>query len=133
MSIIFFGCASSKKQFKQGNYEAEIGGVGDSDSIYIDVMPSFMGGDLNTFREWTQSKVTYPQAAIDAKIQGQVCVQFIVEPNGSVSTVTIVQGLGSVIDDEVIKVIQSSPKWSPGFQQGQAVRIRYSFWLNFIL
>jgi len=112
-------------------------GFGDGDIsdafFFVEVMPSFRGGDLNTFREWVQRRVNYPQAAINAKIQGKVFLTFIVEPDGSVSNVTIIQGVAAIIDDEVIKSIEASPKWSPGLQRGQPVRIKYSFWLNFIL
>jgi len=111
------------------------GGIGDGDGafFFVEVMPSFRGGDINTFREWVQRRVSYPQAAIDAKIQGRVFLTFTVEPDGSLDNITVVQGIAAMIDDEVVRVIQSSPKWNPGRQQGQAVRIRYSFWLNFIL
>jgi protein TonB len=40
--------------------------------------------------------------------------------------------VASIIDDEAVKAIQASPKWSPGLQRGQPVRVRYSMWLNFI-
>ena len=111
------------------------GGIGDGDGTFfiVEVMPSFRGGDLNTFREWVQRRIIYPKAAIDAKIQGRVSLTFIVEPDGSVSNVTIIQGIGEMIDDQVVNVIRSSPKWNPGLQRGQPVRVRYSFPLNFIL
>ena len=111
------------------------GGIGDGSGafFFVETMPSFRGGDINTFREWVQRRIIYPQAALDARIQGRVSLTFVVEQDGSVSNVTIIQGLAAIIDDEVVRVIESSPQWTPGRQQGQAVRIRYSFWLNFIL
>jgi TonB family protein len=112
-------------------------GFGDGDGsdafFFVEVMPSFRGGDLNTFREWVQRRVVYPQAALDAKIQGQVFVAFTVGQDGSVNNVTIINGIGAIIDDEVVKTIQSSPMWSPGLQQGYAVSVRYVIRLNFIV
>ncbi len=108
-------------------------GIATDDPFFlVEVMPSFRGGDINKFREWVQRRTNYPQAAIDAKIQGKVFLTFIIEPDGSVSNVTVVKGVAPIIDDEAIKAIQASPKWSPGLQRGQPVRVRYSMWLNFI-
>ena len=107
-------------------------GDGDGAFFFVEVMPTFRGGDLNTFRDWVQRRIVYPQAALDARLQGQVFVTFTIEPDGSVNNVTIVRGIGAIIDDEVVNVIRSSPRWTPGLQQGRAVRIRYSFPLNFL-
>jgi protein TonB len=95
-------------------------------------MPSFKGGDINKFREWVQKRTNYPQVAIDRKIQGKVFLTFIIEPDGAVSNVTVVKGVDPIIDIEAVKSIQSSPKWSPGLQRGQPVRVRYSMWLSFV-
>jgi len=108
-------------------------GVATDDPFFlVEVMPSFRGGDINKFREWVQRRTNYPQAAIESRIQGKVFLTFIIEPDGSVSNVTVVKGVAAIIDDEAVKAIQASPKWSPGLQRGQPVRVRYSMWLNFI-
>ena len=85
-------------------------------------MPSFKGGDINKFREWVQKRTNYPQAAIDNKIQGRVFLTFIVEKDGSVSNVTVVKGVDPIIDDEAVKAIQASPKWSPGLAERTACK-----------
>ncbi len=109
------------------------GGFGQGEPMFIvEIMPSFRGGDINKFREWVQKRTTYPQEAIDKKIQGRVYLTFIVETDGSVSNVTVVKGVHPLIDNEAVAAIQSSPKWSPGLQRGQPVRVRFSMWLNFI-
>ena len=112
-------------------------GFGDGDFgdalFFVEVMPSFRGGDINTFREWVQRRIVYPRAAQEARIQGTVLVTFIIEQDGSVGNVTVVKGVAEIIDDEVVRAIEASPKWSPGLQRGQAVRIRYIMPLNFVL
>ncbi|MDR2887133.1 MAG: energy transducer TonB [Bacteroidales bacterium] len=109
------------------------GSVNGDPFFFVEVMPSFRGGDLNTFREWVQRNTVYPQAAVDAEIEGQVHITFIVEADGSVSNVTVVNGVAAIIDNEVVRVIKSSPKWSPGLQRGHAMRVRHSMRLNFVL
>jgi protein TonB len=109
-------------------------GVATDDAFFIvEVMPSFKGGDINKFREWVMKRTNYPQAAVDNRIQGKVYITFIVETDGTVSNVTIVKGVHPLIDNEAIRTIQSSPKWSPGLQRGQPVRVRYSMALSFSL
>lgn len=107
--------------------------ITDEPFFIVEVMPSFRGGDINRFREWVQKRTNYPQEALDKKIQGRVYLTFIVEPDGAVSNVTVVKGVDPLIDNEAVKAIESSPKWSPGLQGGQPVRVRYSLWLNFII
>jgi periplasmic protein TonB len=109
------------------------GNATDDAFFLVEVMPSFKGGDINKFREWVQRRTNYPQLAIDNKIQGRVFLTFIIETDGSVSNVTVVKGVDPLIDNEAMRAIRSSPKWSPGLQRGQAVRVRYSMWLAFAL
>ena len=118
-----------------GTGDDMIYGFGDGDFggtfFILEVMPTFRGGDENAFGEWIQRRIIYPKAAVEAKIRGRVFFTFIVEPDGSVSNVTIVQGIAPIIDDEVLKIVQESPRWSPGLQQGRPVRMRYRMVLNF--
>lgn len=104
----------------------------DEPFFLVEVMPSFKGGDINKFRDWVQKRTNYPQLAIEKRIQGKVFLTFIVETDGAVSSVTVVKGVDPLIDIEAVKAIESSPKWSPGLQRGQPVRVRYSMWLNFV-
>jgi len=111
--------------------EGEVGS-GDGDAFFlVEVMPSFKGGGLEKFREWTIRHTNYPQEAVDRKIKGLVVLSFIVEKDGSVSTVTILKGVNPLLDNEAVKVISGSPKWSPGLQRGQTVRVRYTIPVNF--
>jgi protein TonB len=111
----------------------DIGDGGDEPFILVEVKPTFRGGDIEKFREWVQKRVTYPQAAQDNGIQGRVYLTFVIERDGSVSTVNIVKGVDPLIDNEAQKAIQASPKWSPGLQRGRPVRVRFSIFLNFTL
>jgi protein TonB len=103
----------------------------DEPFFLVEVMPSFKGGGLEKFREWIKNRTSYPQAAIDKKIRGKVYLTFIVEKDGSVSNVTVVKGVDPLLDDEAVKVISDSPKWKPGLQRGEPVRVRYSIPLSF--
>jgi len=100
--------------------------------FFVEVMPSFRGGDLNNFRNWINKRTSYPQEAVDAKITGTVFLTFIVEKDGSVSNVTVLKGVHPLLDEAAAKAISESPKWSPGLQRGQPVRVRFQIPLTFM-
>lgn len=104
----------------------------DEPFLMVEVMPSFKGGGLEEFRKWITKRTNYPQAAYDKKIRGTVFLTFIVERDGSVSNVTVVKGVDPLLDNEAVKAISESPKWTPGLQRGEPVRVRYSIPLNFM-
>ena len=109
-------------------------GSGDGDAFFlVEVMPSFKGGGLDKFREWIFKNTIYPQEAIDRKIRGKVVLSFVVEKDGSVSNINVLKGVNPLLDNEAVKVISESPKWSPGLQRGQPVRFRYLIPLDFTL
>lgn len=78
-----------------------------------DDFPTFPGGGLPAFREWVTSRVKYPTEAISRKAEGWVTVNFTINTDGSVSNIVSVLPGNSLLSDEVIKVIKSSPNWEP--------------------
>lgn len=108
-------------------------GTGGEEPLFIvEVMPTFKGGDLNKFRDWVGKRTNYPEAAIENKIRGTVFLTFIIEKDGSVSNVTVIKGVHPLLDEEAVRAISESPKWSPGLQRGQPVRVRFQIPLSFI-
>jgi len=101
--------------------------------VVVEEMPTFRGGDVNKFREWVQKRVKYPQIAAENGIQGKVFIMFVVEPDGTVSNVGRLRGVDPALDNEAIRVVQSSPKWVAGKQRGAPVRVRFSITVNFQL
>ena len=90
----------------------------------VEEMPQFPGGEQKLM-EYISENIKYPQNARETGIQGRVFVGFIVEPDGSVSNVKLLRGIGGGCDEEAIRVIKSLPKWEPGKQRGKAVRVAY--------
>ena len=107
-------------------------GSGNEEPLFIvEVMPTFKGGDLNKFRDWVGQRTKYPEEAITNKIRGRVFLTFIVEKDGTVSNVTVIKGVHPMLDEEAVRAISESPKWSPGLQRGLAVRVRFQIPLDF--
>jgi protein TonB len=101
--------------------------------MIVEDMPTFRGGDVQKFSDWVRERTKYPPIAQENGIQGKVFIGFVIEPDGSVSNVTILRGVDKSLDDEAIRVVKSSPKWAAGKQRGQAVRVRFSITVNFQL
>lgn len=103
----------------------------DQPFVKVEKMPSFMGGDLMTFRNWVQSKVRYPQIAQENNISGRVLLMFVIERDGSLTNIQVLQTPDNSLSDEAIRILKTSPKWSPGMQRNQAVRVKYTLPIDF--
>ena len=98
----------------------------------VEEMPAYPGGDQKLM-EFIAKGIKYPQIARETGIQGRVFVGFVVEPDGSVSNVKVLRGIGGGCDEEAMRVVKSMPKWKPGKQRGKAVRVSYMRPVNFKL
>lgn len=103
----------------------------DTPFLVAEEMPLFQGKDLNTFRTWVQSQIRYPAEALKRGIEGRVVLSFIVERDGSVSTIQLLQSPDRILSEEVRRVVAASPKWTPGRQRGHLVRVRYMLPVDF--
>lgn len=99
----------------------------------VEDMPSFQGGDLNTFRNWVQSNMEYPAIASENGISGKVIVQFAINARGEVVDVQVVRGVDPSLDKEAMRAVKLSPKWAPGKQRGKPVKVQYTMPVNFVL
>lgn len=98
----------------------------------VDEMPVPPGGMDGWIKHLT-GNLKYPQAARDGKIEGMVYLTFIVKEDGSVTDVEILKGIGSGCDEEGKRVVEISPKWTPGKIGGKAVNTRMTLPINFKL
>ena len=100
--------------------------IDDQPFLVAETMPSFQGGDLNTFRSWVQSNVKFPQIALENGIQGRVVLSFVIEKDGRLTNIQVLQTPDRSLSEEAIRVLNKSPKWSPGKQRTQVVRVKYT-------
>jgi periplasmic protein TonB len=96
----------------------------------VEVMPEYPGGE-NARQLYLTQNIQYPVKAKENNIQGTVYVNFIVEKDGSLSNFKILKGIGSGCDEEVVRVMKNMPKWKPGTQRGQPVRVLINFPVKF--
>lgn len=98
----------------------------------VEQMPSFKGGDA-ALMEWLSKNIKYPVIAEENGIQGRVVATFVVERDGSITDVKIVKSVDPSLDKEAIRVLKAMPKWIPGRQNGQPVRVKYTVPVTFRL
>jgi TonB family protein len=108
--------------------------VPSNDTVFniVDEMPVFPGGE-QAMMKYIAENIKYPQEAKDKEIAGRVFLAFVVEKDGSVSNVEVKRGIGGGCDDEAVRVVKAMPKWKPGKQKGEPVRVSYMLPINFKL
>jgi protein TonB len=90
----------------------------------VEDMPEFPGGEAKLY-EFLAKHTKYPPMAKDAGIQGIVYLSFVVEKDGSISSIEVLRGIGAGCDEESVRVLKKMPKWVPGKQRGKTVRVNY--------
>ena len=92
----------------------------------VEHMPGFTGGGMPALMEYLSKNIKYPEAAMKKGIQGRGIVQFVVEKDGSITNVKILRSVDPELDKEAVRVVSAMPKWKPGTQRGEAVRVRFT-------
>jgi protein TonB len=98
----------------------------------IEEQPLFPGG-TDALLKYLGENIKYPAKAKEAGISGTVIMSFIIEKDGTISNVKVFRGLGGGCNEEAIRVVSKMPRWSPGRQHNQPVRVQFHIPLNFFL
>ena len=106
--------------------------VPDTPFDVVEQMPEFPGGQ-EALMQFLRQEVKYPKEASKDGVQGRVVVQFVVEKDGSISEVEVVKKVNEHLDAEAVRVVNAMPKWKPGKQKGENVRVKYTLPISFRL
>lgn len=96
--------------------------------ITVEDMPTFPEGDIT---KWINQKIKYPAEAQKKGIEGKVIIQFVVAKDGSVKEIKVVRGVDEILNAEAVRVIESMPKWKPGKQRGEPVKVSFTVPISF--
>jgi len=102
------------------------------DFVSIETPPSFPGG-IEKFYAYVGKSIKYPPMAAENNIQGKVFLSFVVEKNGQLTDIHVDRKLGGGTDEEAVRVLKASPRWTPGIQNGKPVRVKYNIPISFTL
>jgi TonB family protein len=98
---------------------------------FSDESPSYPGGEV-AMSDFIRRNIVYPEQAKEEGVQGNVYIQFIVLPDGSLCDIQVVKGIPA-LNAEALRVISAMPKWIPGKQAGSVVAVRYTVPIAFRL
>jgi protein TonB len=100
----------------------------------IEDKPLFNGQDPDVaFRAWAQGVVNYPPVAAENGITGRVIAEFVIDTDGRLTDIRILRSPDPLLENEILRALRLSPRWSPGQQRGRAVKVRYQFPFTFNL
>ncbi|MBR4146517.1 MAG: energy transducer TonB [Bacteroidales bacterium] len=93
----------------------------------VEQMPEFPGGQ-DSLDKYIKENMRYGEmiSKYQADAIGRIFVNFIVEPDGSITNVKVVRGIYEHYDEEAVRVVKSMPRWKPGKQYGKPVRVSYT-------
>lgn len=95
-------------------------------------MPEFPGG-MKEMLKFLQENMKYPENAMKNNVQGRVIVQFVVEKDGTPTEFKVARSVDPDLDAEALRVLQTMPKWKPGMQRGEVVRVKFTVPVSFKL
>ena len=98
----------------------------------VQQQPEFPGGEQAMYK-WLGDHIQYPAVAAEEGVSGRVIVEFIVSKSGAIENVKVVRGRHPALDKEAIRVVKAMPKWNPGRNNGQAVKVTYHLPVTFRL
>lgn len=98
----------------------------------VEEMPEFPGGEL-ALRKFIANAIKYPVIAQENGVQGKVYVNFVVGKDGQVTDARVIRSVDPALDKEALRVVNSLPRWKPGRQGGENVRVSFSVPISFVL
>lgn len=131
------GRAIIKKEYDHGTLVSVTDLIKDSASQkpkeYGDERESSFPGGITKWQQYLVKNLNYPDRALKTSVMGEVIVQFMVNTDGSVEFAEIFKSVEYSLDEETLRLIRKSPKWTPGWQNGKHVKtykkqpLRYKF------
>ena len=106
----------------------------DENSIFqvVELLPEFPGG-MAELMKYLQKNLRYPQICKEQGVQGRVFVQFVVNTDSTITDVNVIKSVNPHLDEEAVRVVKAMPKWNPGKQRGELVRVRFTLPVTFRL
>ena len=120
---LFFACNIAMAQTENEDFAQE------TDTIIYPYFPEEYGGVM----AWIQNHLIYPKYSQKKKIEGRVLVSFVVEADGDIKEVKVLQSVHPSLDLEAVRVVSSMPNWHPATIAGEPVRCKYTLPIKFEL
>jgi protein TonB len=125
-----FGSGDRTDNDKKGGGRSGQGS--DEPFVSVEIMPEFPGGKA-ALMAYIQRSLRYPVEALEADIEGRVIISFVVNAKGEIEDAKVARGIGGGCDKEALRMVNAMPKWKPGRQNGQNVKVYYTLPISFRL
>jgi periplasmic protein TonB len=100
--------------------------------VIPEIRPEFPGGE-RALMQYLADNIKYPAMARESGLDGRIFLTFVVEKDGSITDIKVRRGIGMGCDDEAKRVVAEMPRWSPGKQKGNPVRVQFTLPVQFKL
>ena len=125
--------AEARKYLAENCKKTEKESTGAKETLEVcEELPEYPGGMEELFA-FLAKNIKYPVLAQQAEQQGRVIIRFVVEKDGSLTDLEVLKGVSPLLDAEAVRVVKSMPKWTPGKQKGQNVRVQFVLPVTFRL
>lgn len=102
------------------------------DSARLDKYPMYPDG-FNGVLEHIYKTTRYPIEARERGISGTVVLRYVIDKDGKIREIEVIQSVDEELDTEAIRVISKMKQWVPGFKDGKPVRVEYKQPFKFTL
>ena len=125
--LLMFGCKPAAEKTAVAEPETTVPQQANTDEIcdMPEESPEFAGG-TEALYQYLAENIQYPEQAKTDGVQGRVMVRFVVEKDGSITGAEVLRGIGGGCDEEALRVVNEMPNWTPGKQNGEAVRTQFN-------
>lgn len=88
-------------------------------NIDLPVFPN----EKNDFRYFVQKQLSYPEICVENGIQGKISFQFLIDENGKLTNISVIEGVDKILDKEAARAIRLSPDWIPAKKDGKPISL----------
>lgn len=106
--------------------------IEDETFVFVEQMPEFPGGQ-KALMEYLTKNISYPEIARENGYEGSVALSFVIDQSGDISDIQIKRDVPGGCGAEAVRVVKSMPRWKPGRQNGNVVKVRYTLPVKFRL
>jgi hypothetical protein len=92
----------------------------------VDSMPRFNGNGVSEFKGYVVRKLHQSPIAFKSKKRGEIAIHFVICQTGSLVEPKVVKGMKDEINNEVLSIMKNSPKWEPGWNEGNLVSVAFT-------
>ena len=122
-SLLFFFLTTSFYGLSQSVQDTTI-------YIIVDQNPTFQGS-TKALLHYIYTNIKYPDSALQNNIKGKVYLKMVVEPDGTLSNIHVIKGIGYGCDNEALRLVSNMPKWEAGMIKGRKVRVYSNLSISF--